>query len=685
MPPFSAARRTVSSPPRRLGWGTGALVLTLSPSLLAAPAPGPDAGPAEASADSVAPEASSPAPESGAAAAAPKHPDETHPGETSARQITVETGTRARESVDRAPLPVTVITRDQLEERAATTVDVALESETSVAVQRDFSGAGLRLGGLDPKYSAVMLDGRRLTGRVGGTLDLRGLRLEDIAQIEILRGPGTVAYGADALAGVVNLVSRRPADLAPGFHGEASLRAGSRASVDLGSFASWRRGRWGLAAFGNYDRADAWRRDEASPGTAGDASSGWALGGSAERRSERSRVRARFDYDRRAFTGVDTPAGGAILDRRKLRERMRGRLFASHEFHDLRISGDLALTTFRDQYAIDQRGSDQLDEYQDTRNPGVQAGVQLDETLGEHVVSEGIDVQYESLSGPRLEPSSNDRVRVGIFAQDQWDVGELLTLFPGARIDIDSRFGTYLTPRAAAALRPGRWNLRTSFGRGYRAPSMREMFLAFDNPGAGYQVRGNAALRPETSWSTTLDAEWRPRTWFSVGSFVFNHAIEDAIITDLVAEPSAGQAARYAYANAAQVRTRGVEGRLELLASDWAVLQASLQYTQARDILEDRPLPGQAPWQAAIDLRFKVGPERWKTHFGGRASWFDARPLGGDAGPAPAYWQLDARIAQTLTSRCQLFVSARNLLDAGDDSLNPIPPRSFYGGISGRL
>ena len=616
-------------------------------------------------------------------------------------EVLVETGTRTRRSIEESPLPVSVVDRKAIEERSAVTLETALESETSVYLERNFAGVGIRMGGLGPEYTSILVDGRRLTGRMAGMIDVRSLRLENVEQIEMLRGPGSVAYGADALAGVVNIVTRRPSAQGEGakaWKGEMTLRGGSRLTFDGGAYLQFQKKEWFVSAFGNFDRADPWYRDPSIEATTGDGTQGWNVGGSVGWQRRAVSVQMRADYDRRKFYGVDEFATGATLDRQSLRERFSSRLETVIEGSDSRLAADVAFTTFRNQYAADQRGSDALDEYQDTRNPGLQAGLQLDQFVGEHTVMSGIDLQAEWLEGERLSEEQVSRQRLGMFLQDLWEPGTSIpiSIFPGLRLDYDSFFDLYLTPRIAFAIRPRNWAFRFSFGRGYRAPGLKEMFIAFDNPGVGYQVRGNPNLRPETSWSTTLDVTWTPIRWLQLGSFVFNHSLKDAIVTNLAAPPSAGQPTLYSYTNVGYATSQGAELRLGLEPWSWSRLGGSFQWTRAIDLDTDRRLPGQPALQGALDLRFRFGPERWKSQIGGRLSWVGVRnyyePDPNDPDEedvltveARPYTQLDLRVSQRLTSYCEIFLTARNLLNAGDATLNPMPPRSFFAGVKGQF
>jgi outer membrane receptor protein involved in Fe transport len=88
-------------------------------------------------------------------------------------------------------------------------VSEALALRPGLWIDRGVAGTtGITLQGLGPRYSLILIDGARQIGRTDGYLDLDRFGVADIEQIEIVRGPSSALYGADALGGVVNLITR---------------------------------------------------------------------------------------------------------------------------------------------------------------------------------------------------------------------------------------------------------------------------------------------------------------------------------------------------------------------------------------------------------------------------------------------------------------------------------------------
>lgn len=136
------------------------------------------------------------------------------------KEITLETvvvtATRDVQEIRKVPANITVLTREQIEQsNAKATVDL-LRNEVGVMV-RDFTGSGKTVsvdvrgfGETGPLNTLVLVDGRRVNEIDLSGVDWTHIPLDQIERIEILRGPGSVLYGDNAVGGVINIITRKP-------------------------------------------------------------------------------------------------------------------------------------------------------------------------------------------------------------------------------------------------------------------------------------------------------------------------------------------------------------------------------------------------------------------------------------------------------------------------------------------
>ncbi|MCC3751084.1 MAG: TonB-dependent receptor [Halorhodospira halophila] len=138
-------------------------------------------------------------------------------------EVTVTTGTRSERARGRSPSSVEVIDREQIERSGATMLDEVLRSQSSVFVTPDGTSHSIR--GAKREDTVILIDGRRVLGEPSRRYALNRIPTGRIDRIEIVKGPGSVLYGSDALGGVINIITRRPE---PGMQGNVDLQAGAR-------------------------------------------------------------------------------------------------------------------------------------------------------------------------------------------------------------------------------------------------------------------------------------------------------------------------------------------------------------------------------------------------------------------------------------------------------------------------
>ncbi|MGB1248225.1 MAG: TonB-dependent receptor, partial [Chitinophagales bacterium] len=134
------------------------------------------------------------------------------PYESEINEVVI-TGLSAEEEVEESMYEVAVIKQDEIESKGANNLRDALMSEMNVRIQQDgVLGSNVSLQGLDGANVKIMIDGVPVVGRVNGNIDLSQINLNNIERIEIIEGPMSVIYGTDAIAGVINLITKSSQD-----------------------------------------------------------------------------------------------------------------------------------------------------------------------------------------------------------------------------------------------------------------------------------------------------------------------------------------------------------------------------------------------------------------------------------------------------------------------------------------
>jgi outer membrane receptor for ferrienterochelin and colicins len=290
---------------------------------------------------------------------------------------------------------------------------------------------------------------------------------------------------------------------------------------------------------------------------------------------------------------------------------------------------------------------------------------------------------FQVLDSERLSTRGH-RYRVAGFGQLAWKVwssGEgRFDIVPGVRLDVDSQFGTQLSPKLALRFQPdSSFELRASYGRGFRAPSFQELLLRFENPTVGYVVEGNANLQAETSHGVDAGIVYKPVSNAELSTTFFRNDIRNMIaITSQTPGAASGFGMRWGYSNLTRAYTMGLESTADVRFSRVLSLQVGHTLLYTWDGEEDREIEGRPRHRISTNLR--LAHPSWGTSLLVRAAvqlrrvYFPADEQGDPKRKlAPALWSVDVRASQPITRFAEVSVGVENLLDAHDDFMVVLP------------
>jgi vitamin B12 transporter len=480
----------------------------------------------------------------------------------------VVTATRSPLAADRAPATVTVITGATLRAQGITTVIDALRQVPGLVLAQTGSYGGatsLFIRGGESKFTKVLVDGVPVN-EAGGAFDFATLTTDNIDRIEIVRGPASVLYGSDAVAGVVQLFTRRGT---PGVHGDLSVRGGQFGTVDADgslrgaigatefSLGGARHETRGYQAFNSAHRLQV---ASALLGVQGDASD--------------ARLTARYTDGR---TGFPTDGSGRVVDSNAVRGESRLALGLDGGVRLApRVALRLALASHGQHGVTDNQPDSPGDAggyyYSTADRSSRRSGdlrVDVDVAGASRLTLGGVVERQWQESGTTSsfgDTPAEGRTRrtSGAYAQLLLVPTAAYTATLGARYEHNERFGDFVTWRAAQSLAVRSTRLRASVGTAFREPSFLENFGC-----CGFVV-GNPDLSPEQSVSADVGIEQRVAEWGSVGATLFASSFRNLI--DYRSTASGPN-----YVNLARTRSSGLE--LEARASLPSGLHADAAFT----------------------------------------------------------------------------------------------------------
>jgi iron complex outermembrane receptor protein len=328
--------------------------------------------------------------------------------------------------------------------------------------------ASVRIQGMRGRYTRFLADGLPLFGQQGGGLGLLQIPPTDLGQVEVIKGNASALYGAGAMAGVVDLISRRPAEKP--VH-ELLINRSTRGATDASLFLASRLSeRWGgsLLSSGDFQSRTDIDHD------------GWAdLAG-----YSRGVLRPRLFWS--AASGQTALLTGGITYEDRQGGNMQGAMLPAtgqpyEEALDTRRYdlGGSYQRLLAGQYVISARLATSWQEHNhrfgDTserdRHKMLFGEVTARGTSGRQTWVIGTAAEREAYRPIDVPRFAYVYVTPGIFLQDDVVIAPWLSISASARADFHNRYGTLFSPRLAALLRAKGWTSRLSIGQGFFAPT----------------------------------------------------------------------------------------------------------------------------------------------------------------------------------------------------------------------
>ena len=395
------------------------------------------------------------------------------PEERLEQQITVY-ATRTDLRLEDTPLRVEILDPEEIEEKTMMTpgnIVMMLNETSGIRVQTtspSLGAASIRIQGMRGRYTRFLTDGLPLNGSQGGGLGLLQIPPLDLAQVEVIKGVASALYGAGAMGGVVNLISRRPPP-APVY--DFLVNRSTRGATDVPLFLSRQiSSQWSASLLGgghwqefrdlDHDGwADlaAYQRGVVRPRlfwNGGEGRSGFLTSG--------------FTYENR--TGGTLPGMVLAATGAPYTEAL--------QTHNYDIGGSVQ-TLIHNRLVIAARAAasrqnhtHQFGEIRERdRHQNMFGELTVRGTSGANTWLAGIAAdrdQYIPRDVPRF---AYTYTTPGIFLQDDITVKPWLSISASARADFNSHYGTFFSPRLSALLRWMGWTSRLSAGQGFFAPT----------------------------------------------------------------------------------------------------------------------------------------------------------------------------------------------------------------------
>ncbi|WP_245417399.1 TonB-dependent receptor [Aminobacter sp. AP02] len=562
-------------------------------------------------------------------------------------RLVVTTPLRREASLLRSTSSVTVINEDDIAGSAAPDLPSLLKRYTGVSII-GYGGQGaasnVYLRGMSAGQTLVLVNGVRTASATSGTSSIFNIPLSSIELVEIAKGPHSAQYGADAIGGVINIITRQGGQCADGRNRCANVTTG--VTHPWGGYVSGDlRGRTAdgvdyavggsLLGTRGYDFTTplAWGHEPDDDGFLQGALN-FALAkdyGWGRFYADGLFARGRTQYDA-SFPGANE------VDTDTFAGKIGGLIRHSDSW-----SSTLELTSSLDNSTNFRSGVAGDSEF-DTKRHGIFASTEKNFDTGDvtHVVVGGAEAYRENVDST-VNFDVTSRNLAAVFGQYSVEYGTL-TVDSGLRYDHNEQFGDATTYNIGASYEivPD-LVARVSYGTGFRAPTFNDLYYPnFSNPN----------LKPEKSKSYEVGFNWRPTEQTAIDAALYQTWLTDAI---------ASNPPTYLPFNVARAKVTGFEATIEHAFDHRWSGKASIDYRSPKNEDTGRYIPYRDRFKAAAEVTFAATES---LNLNAKLLYGAARfANAANTVKLPEYVTVDFLANYTFDARSSLKFSVENLLD----------------------
>jgi outer membrane receptor for ferrienterochelin and colicins len=621
----------------------------------------------------------------------------------------IVSSTRTSRTIQNTPTRVETIELEEIDEKSnmrPANVSMILHESTGIAVQQTSAtsaNASIRIQGLDGRYTQLLKDGYASFGNFASGLSILEIPPLDLAQVEIIKGPSSTLYGAGAIAGVVNFISKTPREKSD-FN--FILNQSNVGQTNIGAFSMQRKGKFGysILALTNFQKAYDVDKDDFTELPKTDDFTLHPKLFYYPNEKTTLIIGNAFTKSNRTGGDVFVVNDGADANHRYFESNKSIRNTSTLDFgHKVNESDLLKIKTSFNYFKRDIAIPDYT--FNGTNYNAYTDISYLKNTNNQSLIF-GLNMVYDKFAEQNQTPglAKNFTTRTaGLYAQQTWDISDRFKLESGIRLDLVNYFNAFyrnneafVLPRISALYKINEhWSSRIGGGLGYKTPTL------FTEQTETFQYQNLLPLnnvKAEHSYGCTGDINYKTaigEDWLiSFNQMFFYTKINNSTI--LLQSPDG----TFHFENTtAPVRSMGFETNAKIVFKEYFKLFAGYTFTDAKakylPVIQDiRLLPKNKLNLALLyekERNFKLGLE----------GYFTDRQYLYNTQLTSAFWEFGF-MAEKVFGKISVFINAENFTDTrqsryksvvNGSHLNPTfddiwthtEGRTFNGGIKLKL
>uniref|UniRef100_UPI00404A77C8 TonB-dependent receptor plug domain-containing protein n=1 Tax=Flavobacterium sp. TaxID=239 RepID=UPI00404A77C8 len=518
----------------------------------------------------------------------------------------VITGTRTARNAANLPMPIQIIDAKTIQNSGVSRLNEILQEQTGLVTVTDFGGGeGIQMQGLDAAYTLLLIDGQPLMGRTAGTLDLSRISVLNIDRIEIIKGASSSLYGSEALAGVINIITKTP-KFDNQLKVNSNYKFASFNTHDVSSSFRYGKNKLAVELFSNYFKTNGYDLNPSDNQQTVEAFQNGTL-----QTNFKYNISNTFDIKFNSRFFAQNQDYTTTIDAQNLQGESEindwnQTILTEHKVNNsFRWLFDGYVTQYKaNEFLNDANGL--LFESSDFNQWFFRPEFRAHYKQGQNTLTTGFGANHE-----RLERTFFDREAtlesLYFYSQFEWFLHEKWNVLAGFRYDHHQQFTSQLSPKLGINYELSKKvTLKSSVGYGYKAPDLRQLYFDFTNSSVGYAVLGyNVAeeklaeleaqnqilfsnqydfsepLKPESSINVNLGGHFKYEK-LKIETNLFYNRINNLIDTKAIAQKTNGQNV-FSYFNLNEIFTYGLELNTNYQLFENYSISAGYQYLIAKD------------------------------------------------------------------------------------------------------
>lgn len=506
----------------------------------------------------------------------------------------VITGTGTNHTVDNAPVQTDIISGEAIRNASGRSIEEIITGiSASLDSQSSSMGSTIKINGLGEDYVMILVNGKRLTGSIGGRFDLTRISPEDIKQIEVVKGASSTLYGSDAIAGVINIITNKSKH-------KLSLTNSTR----VGAYSEWRQlnallfSRDKLSGKTSFSRSqtDGWQLSNM------EFNSSWDSNHDLDyleltydkpvNKKHSYTIKQLLTYDFNTKLSVDAELSWY---EKTLYFPFKGNMY-NYYYNNTSVSVSGKYKLHKDDYidfSAEYGNYLYYTEYPYKYNeqyytadgvlsvtyyPGdrfknsEQANINFSAkgvfhlndnntlSLGSEVVGDQLESKY------RLLQDEVEAYTYAVFGQDEFKLHNNISIVGGVRFIYHRMFGFMATPKVSGMLKSGKFTNRINYAYGFKSPTLKELYYYYESNRMGTYTLylGNEDLKPQKSRYYSASTQYKNKKFNSELALYINQ------INDMIDYEVIDTEYEYAIKGIEETKKRYNINEAQLLGFDWS-------------------------------------------------------------------------------------------------------------------